>query len=146
MASLNKVQIIGHLGRDPELRHTANRTAVATLSVATSHQDTTEWHRIVVWDKLAELCALHLAKGRSVFVEGRLHTNTWEDAQKQKRTSVEIIAHNVQFLGRPLGENVERRSPTPAPSIATSEALTATVVQHPLGAVRLAESCTEVPF
>lgn len=108
MASVNRVFLIGNLGSDPELRHTANGTAVTTLSVATSdyrqqgdgdRQEHTEWHRVVVWNKQAELCVQYLAKGRPVFIEGRLATRSWEDAQGEKRYTTEVIANTVQFLG-----------------------------------------------
>lgn len=106
--SLNRVMIIGNLGQDPELRYTSNQTPVATFSVATTdyrnspdgqRQEITEWHRIVVWSKQAENCAKYLAKGRTVFIEGRLQTRSWDDKQSgQKRYTTEIVAQNVQFL------------------------------------------------
>lgn len=109
--SLNRVMIIGNLGQDPELRYTANQTPVATFNVATTdyrtgadgqRQETTEWHRVVVWSKMAENCSKFLTKGRTVFVEGRLQTRTWDDKQTgQKRYQTEIVAQNVQFLNAP---------------------------------------------
>lgn len=109
MASLNRVVIMGNLGQDPELRYTQSQTPVCTLSVATTdyrtgadgqRQEQTEWHRVVVWSKQAENCAKYLAKGRSVLVEGRLATRSWEDQKTgQKRYVTEIIANNVQFIG-----------------------------------------------
>jgi single-strand DNA-binding protein len=108
MASLNRVFIIGNLGKDPELRYTQNQNAVATFSVATTdtrtgadgqRQEQTEWHNIVVWGKTAENCSKYLAKGRSVLVEGRLQTRSWEDKNGQKRYTTEIVANNVTFLG-----------------------------------------------
>lgn len=109
MASLNRVLIIGNLGQDPELRYTQNQTAVATLNVATTDVrtdkegkkvETTEWHRVIVWNKQAENCSKYLAKGRAVFVEGRLQTRSWDDKTSgQKRYTTEIVAQNVQFLG-----------------------------------------------
>lgn len=108
-SSLNRVFILGNLGQDPEMRYTQNQTPVCTLNIATTdyrtgadgqRQDVTEWHRVVVWSKQAENCAKYLAKGRSVFVEGRLQTRSWEDKTTgQKRFTTEIIAQNVQFLG-----------------------------------------------
>jgi single-strand DNA-binding protein len=113
--SLNRVMIIGNLGQDPEIRYTANQTPVATFNVATTdfrtgadgqRQETTEWHRIVVWSKMAENCAKYLAKGRTVFVEGRLQTRSWDDKQTgQKRYQTEIVAQNVQFLSSPGQRN-----------------------------------------
>jgi single-strand DNA-binding protein len=108
MASVNKVIVIGNLGRDPELRYTKDGRAVANFTVATNerwrdregnNQERTEWHRVVVWDKQAETCAQYLQKGRSVYVEGRLQTREWEDREGQKRTTTEIVAQNVTFLG-----------------------------------------------
>ena len=107
MASINKVMVMGRLGQDPELRYTQNQTAVCSLNVATTElrtapdgqrQEMTEWHRIVVWGKQAENASKYLAKGRGVFVEGRLQTRSWEDQNGQKRYTTEIVANNVQFL------------------------------------------------
>lgn len=107
MASINKVFVMGRLGFDPEIRHTPNQNAVATLRIATTEswnkdgqkQEQTEWHRVVVWGRQAENCAKYLSKGRSVFVEGRLQTRSWDDKTGQKRYTTEIIANNVQFIG-----------------------------------------------
>lgn len=107
--SINKVILIGRLGQDPELKYTPSGAAVANFSIATSEswndksgqkQERTEWHRIVVWGKLAELCNQYLAKGRQVFVEGSLQTRSWDDQQSgQKRYMTEVNARNIQFLG-----------------------------------------------
>ncbi len=106
--SINKVILIGRLGQDPELKYTASGTAVTNFSMATSEswsdksgqrQERTEWHRIVVWGKLAELCQQYLSKGRQAFIEGALQTRSWEDQNGQKRYTTEIVARNVQFLG-----------------------------------------------
>jgi single-strand DNA-binding protein len=105
--SLNKVMIIGRLGQDPELKYTPGGAAVCNFSVATSEswtdkagqkQEKTEWHRIVVWGKLAELCNQYLAKGRQAFIEGKLQTRSWEDKEGQKKYTTEIMANTVQFL------------------------------------------------
>jgi len=105
---VNKVILVGNLGQDPELRHTSGGAAVATLSVATSRkwkdkndklQEETEWHKVVVWNKQGEACAQYLAKGKQVYVEGRIHTNKYEDKEGVTRYSTEIIAENVKFLG-----------------------------------------------
>jgi single-strand DNA-binding protein len=110
MSGVNKVIIVGRLGTDPELKTVGSGQQVARLSVATSEnwvdregqkQERTEWHRIVVWGKLAEICGRHLAKGRQVYLEGRLQTRSWEDQQGQKKYATEIIANNIQFLGAP---------------------------------------------
>lgn len=107
MAGINKVIIIGRLGQDPEMKTLAQGSIVTRLNVATSEawtdkngqkQERTEWHRISVWGKLAELCGKYLAKGRQVYVEGKLQTRSWEE-NGQKRYSTEITAQTVQFLG-----------------------------------------------
>lgn len=107
MAGVNKVIIVGRLGQDPEMKAVGQGSTVTRLNVATSEnwmgkdgqkQERTEWHRIVVWGKLAEICGKYLAKGRQVYVEGRLQTRSWED-NGQKKYSTEIVASTVQFLG-----------------------------------------------
>ena len=113
MANLNKVFMIGNLTRDPELRYLPNGTAVTTFTLASNRvytlqsgekkQDVT-FMRIVVWGRRAETCGEYLNKGSSVFVEGRLQSRTWEGQDGQKRNTVEIVADNVQFLGRPKRE------------------------------------------
>ena len=105
---VNKAILIGNLGADPEVRFTPGGQAVANFRIATSEswtdkggqkQERTEWHRIVVWGKLAELCGEYLAKGRQCFVEGRLQTREWTDKENRKNYTTEIIANNVVFLG-----------------------------------------------
>lgn len=104
-ASVNKVILIGNLGKDPELRHTSSGTSVATFSLATrsgggkDKETVTEWHSVVVFDKLADLCAQYLQKGRQVYIEGRLQTRNWEDKDGLKRSKTEVIASQVSFLG-----------------------------------------------
>jgi single-strand DNA-binding protein len=108
MASVNKVILVGNLGRDPELRYIPSGQAVANFTLATNerwrdkegnNQERTEWHRIVVWGKSAENCAQFLQKGRSVYVEGKLQTQEWEDKDGNKRKTTEVVAQTVQFLG-----------------------------------------------
>ncbi|HVE86479.1 MAG TPA: single-stranded DNA-binding protein [Myxococcales bacterium] len=105
---VNKVILIGNLGRDPEVRFTPSGQAVANFTIATNEswtdkqgqkQERTEWHRIVVWGKLAELCGEYLSKGRQAFVEGRLQTREWTDKEGKKNYTTEVVAQNVQFLG-----------------------------------------------
>ena len=112
MASLNKVILIGNLGRDPGLRYTASGQPVATFTLATNEawtnrngerEERTEWHRIVAWGKLAERCSEYLAKGRQVYVEGRLQTREWEDKEGGKRRTTEINAQQLLMLGRREG-------------------------------------------
>jgi single-strand DNA-binding protein len=109
MASgVNKVILIGRLGQDPEVRYTPNGGAVANFSLATNEswtdksgqkQERTEWHRIVVWGKMAEICGQYLSKGRQAFIEGKLQTREWNDKEGHKRYTTEVVAQNVQFLG-----------------------------------------------
>jgi len=108
MASVNKVILIGNLGKDPELRYTPQRQAVATFPIATSErwtdksgqrQERTEWHNIVLWNKQAELANQYLKKGRSVYIEGRLQTRSWDDRDGNKRYRTEIVGNIMQFLG-----------------------------------------------
>lgn len=101
MRSLNKAQIIGHLGSDPELRYTSGNTAVANFSVATNApmKDDPEWHNITAWDDLAEIVHEHLSKGERVYVEGPIRTSEWEDSDGKTRYTTEIHANEVIFLG-----------------------------------------------
>ncbi len=108
MASVNKVILVGNLGKDPELRYTQSGVAFCSFSIATTdnwtdqagqRQEKTEWHRITVWKKQAENCAKYLRKGSSAYVEGRLQTRSWDDPSGQKRYSTDIVADSVKFLG-----------------------------------------------
>lgn len=109
MAGINKVILIGRLGNDPEVRYTPSGDAVANFSIATSEEwkdkntgekrERTEWHRVVAWRRLGEICGEYLSKGRQVYVEGRIQTNAWEDKEGIKRYTTEILASTVQFLG-----------------------------------------------
>ncbi len=111
---VNKVILIGNLGRDPEVRYSASGAPVTKLSLATTEnfktaegnwEERTEWHRVVVFGKRAEQCGTYLSKGRQVYVEGRLRTNQWDDAQGVKHYTTEVVAFDVQFLGGPGGES-----------------------------------------
>ncbi len=104
---LNKVMLIGNLGKDPEIRYTQSGTAVATFNLATTErwkdkdgqmQDTTEWHRIVVWQKLAEICGTYLHKGSKVYIEGKLQTRKWQDQNGNDKYTTEIIAREMKML------------------------------------------------
>lgn len=108
MASLNKVMLIGNLGKDPEVRFTASGQAVASFSIATSEkfknrsgdmEERTEWHNIVLWGRLAEIAKEYLAKGRTVFIEGRLQTRKWQDRDGKDRWSTEVVGDRMQLLG-----------------------------------------------
>jgi single-strand DNA-binding protein len=106
--SVNKVILVGRLGRDPETRYTGGGQAVANFSLATDEsykdksgerQKRTEWHKIVVWGKQAEIAQQYLKKGSLIFVEGRIQSREWQDKEGQKRTSFEIVANNFRMLG-----------------------------------------------
>lgn len=110
MASLNRVILIGNLTRDPELRYTPGGSPVANFGLAVNRSftnkqgekvESVDYFNIVAWAKLAELCAEYIRKGSPVAVEGRLQSRSWETNEGQKRNTVEVIAENVQFLGRP---------------------------------------------
>ena len=108
MSGLNKVMLIGRLGRDPETRHMADGTTVCNFSIATSEEwkdkqtgekrEKTEWHNIAAWRQLGDVCGRYLAKGRQVYIEGKLQTRTWEQ-DGVKRYATDIVANSVQFLG-----------------------------------------------
>jgi len=111
--SVNRVFLLGNLGRDPEVRYTQGGTTVANLRIATTErrpdgnggwQDATEWHTVVVFGKQADNVKKFLTKGRQVFIEGSLRTRQWQDQQGQKRYSTEVVARDVRFIGgRPAG-------------------------------------------
>lgn len=131
MGSLNKVMIVGRLGRDPEVRYTPGGQTVCSFSVATDSkwtnkagekQEKTEWHRVKAWAKLAEIVAQYLAKGSQVYVEGRLETSEYTDKQGVKKYSTEVIASDVQFLGS-KGDGAGRGSGTPLGSPGAGESL-----------------------
>lgn len=112
MASVNKVILIGRLGRDPEVRYTQGGQAVGNFTLATNEswtdkggqrQERTEWHKVVAWGKLAEQCRDFLAKGRQVYIEGRMQTRQWDDKEGQKRSTTEVVASQIVFLDRREG-------------------------------------------
>jgi single-strand DNA-binding protein len=131
MLSLNRAMIIGNLTRDPELRYTQTGRAVASFAIATNRtwvdptsnekQEATEYHDIVAWGKLAEVCNQILKKGYKVFVEGRLQTRNWEAQDGAKRTKTEIVAENMMLISRPGGGVINEPSVMPATAPATSE-------------------------
>jgi len=123
MASLNKVMLIGNLGKDPEVRYTAAGTAVASFSLATSEkfknkngewEEKTEWHNITLWARLAEIAGEYLTKGKTVYIEGRLQTRKWQDRDGRDRYTTEIVGDKMQMLsgkgeggGRPAAGRAE---------------------------------------
>lgn len=123
MSGVNKVILIGNLGRDPEIRHTPSGAAVANFTLATTENFTdrsgnrnarTEWHRIVAWGRLAEICSQYLRKGRQVYIEGRIQTRQWEDQQGQRRSTTEIVANSMVMLGGRGGEGAPAGEPQEA--------------------------------
>jgi single-strand DNA-binding protein len=144
--SVNKVTLLGNLGKDPEVKFTPQGTAVAKLTLATNErykdkegqwQDRTEWHNVVLWQRLAEIAGEYLKKGSKVYIEGRLQTRSWEDKQtNQKRYMTEVVANDLVLLGgrgegsgdsgghsRGAGagnNNFDQRTPEPEPAVAGS--------------------------
>lgn len=123
MSGVNKVILIGRLGADPETRDTSGGKTVCQLSVATSDnwtdsegqkQERTEWHRVIAWGKLAEVCGKHLEKGRQIYLEGKIQTRSWETDDGQKKYTTEIIANTVQFLGSKGANASSGQAPEPA--------------------------------
>ena len=116
MASLNKVLLIGNLGKDPEVRYTASGTAVASFSLATSEkfknkegewEERTEWHNVTLWGRLAEIAGEYLGKGKTVYLEGRLQTRKWQDKDGKDRYTTEIVGEKMQMLSRKDGSKHE---------------------------------------
>ena len=105
---INRVTLVGRLGRDPEMRQTGTGTPIVNFSVATNEswkdkngeqQERTEWHKIIAWGRLAEICNEYLTKGKQVYIEGRLQTNEWEDKDGNKRYTTEVVANEMKMLG-----------------------------------------------
>lgn len=128
MSSINKVILIGNVGQDPEVRHTAGGKTVAQLSIATTERygdnETTEWHRVVLWEKLADVAAAYVTKGKQVYIEGRLQTRSYDDKDGNKRYITEIAARDMRMLGRKDdpdsgGETRESASEASTPKPAT---------------------------
>lgn len=126
MASVNKVILVGNLGKDPEMRYTASGSAMCNISIATTHNsknqageriEEAEWHRVVMFNRLAEIAGEYLRKGRPVYIEGRLRTRKWQGQDGQDRYTTEIIADQMQMLGG-RGDNDQSQAyqqPTPLP-------------------------------
>jgi single-strand DNA-binding protein len=128
MASINKVILIGHVGKDPEVRFTQSGQCVASFSVATSESykkgeekiKRTEWHRVVAWGKLGEIVERYLKKGTLVFIEGKIQTRSWEKDGK-KQYSTEIVAATMQMLSAKAGSNSETQNTSAQPAIGAVE-------------------------
>ena len=124
MAGVNKVILIGNLGKDPEMRYFPDGTAVANFSIATSDEwkdkdtgekkERTEWHRIVAFGKLGEICGEYLSKGKQVYIEGRIQTRDWEDQNGVKRYTTEIVANQMLMLGGRDSGDAARNQGSPA--------------------------------
>ena len=128
MASVNKVILIGNLGRDPEVRYTQGGSPVANFTLATNEvwtdkagqrQEKTEWHRVVVWGKQAEIVREHFHKGKQIYVEGSLQTREWNDKEGVKRQTTEVKAMRVLMLGR--AEGTEGRPERPGPEVVVDD-------------------------
>jgi single-strand DNA-binding protein len=124
MSSLNKIMLIGNLGKDPEIRYTPEGSPVATFSLATSEnwtdkngsrQEHTEWHAVVAWNRLADLAKRYLSKGRQVYVEGKLRSRDWNDREGNKRRTTEVIASQIVLLGS-RSQSLEAGAQTLEPS------------------------------
>lgn len=112
MGAVNKVILLGNLGRDPEIKYTTSGQAVANFTLATTEsrtnkdgtkQEFTEWHRVVAWGRLAEICGEYLSKGKMVYIEGSLRTRSWDDKEGKKRWTTEVFARSMQMFG-PSGQ------------------------------------------
>ncbi len=122
MAGLNKAILIGNLGKDPEIRYTPSGMAVANFSLATTENWTkdgqresrTEWHRIVAFGRLAEICGEYLSKGKQIYVEGKIQTREWEDKDGNKRYTTEIVANQMQMLGTRDMSDAPKSSTSPS--------------------------------
>lgn len=160
MMSLNRAQLIGNLTRDPELRTTPQGTSVCSLGLATNRvytdaqgqkQEQTEFHNIVAWAKLADICGQYLAKGRRVFIEGRLQTREWTGQDGVKRRSTEIVAEDMIMLDRAPGGGAAGGAgvaPRPAPAAAASDALPTISYDSPTtpGATEEEVKVEDIPF
>ena len=160
---VNKVILIGNLGKDPELRYTTSQTAVASFSLATGERrkdqsgnwvDHTEWHNIVTFGKTAENCANFLKKGRQAFIEGRIQTRKWQDKEGKDRYTTEIIASTVQFIGgakdatkgapQNLSDSVEESSSMPPPQMPNLKTADAVSSQSKVAEVSFDDD--DIPF
>ncbi|MGB0886782.1 MAG: single-stranded DNA-binding protein [Vicingaceae bacterium] len=126
MAGINKVILVGHLGKDPEVRYLEGGTALANFSIATSEtfkdrttgerKTNTEWHNVVVWRALAEIAEKYLKKGSQIYLEGKLRTRQWQDKDGNNRYTTEVVADNIQMLGKKEDNPANAKSSTPPPA------------------------------
>ena len=151
MASVNKVILVGNLGRDPETKYMPDGAAITNVSIATSYQRTdkasgqkteeTEWHRVVFFSRLAEIAGEYLKKGSQVYVEGRLRTRKWQDKEGQDRYTTEIVADSMQMLGSRAGSGEPRAEPVGAKA---GEPKPASVAKKPAG--KFDDMEDDIPF
>ncbi len=162
MASINKVILIGNLGRDPELRYTPSGSAVCNVSIATTRNwkskdsgervEETEWHRVVFYDRLAEIAGEYLKKGRPVYVEGRLKTRKWQDKEGKDNYTTEIVAEQMQMLGGREGGGMggggmgDEEGYTPARREAPAARPAGAAKPAPAGKPSLADMDDDIPF
>lgn len=135
MAGVNKVILVGNLGKDPEVRYLEGGVAVANFSIATSETykdkngnkvESTEWHNIVMWRGLAEVAEKYLKKGMQVYIEGKLRTRSWDDKDGHKRYTTEVLADNMVMLGKKDNNSGNQQSESPAPPTAASDSSAST--------------------
>jgi single-strand DNA-binding protein len=153
MASVNKVILVGNLGRDPETKYMPDGAAITNVSIATSYQRTdkasgqkteeTEWHRVVFFSRLAEIAGEYLKKGSQVYVEGRLRTRKWQDKEGQDRYSTEIVAETMQMLGSRSGSG-EPREPRGEPAAARASDAKPVAAKKPAG--KFDDMEDDIPF
>lgn len=151
MASLNKVTLIGNLGRDPEVRYTADGSAVANITIATSEQwkdktsgekkEKTEWHRIVFFGRLGEIVGEYLRKGSSVYIEGKLTTRKWQDKDGSDRYTTEIVANELKMLGERRGGAAEGGDEGEQPRKAAPKQ-----APNPAGGGSVGDMIDDIPF
>lgn len=160
MASVNKVILVGNLGRDPETRYTADGAAITNITIATSDRwkdkatgemkEATEWHKVAFFGRLAEIAGEYLKKGRPVYVEGKLRTRKWQDKEGQDRYTTEVIADNMQMLGSregmggAAGSDFDGAEDTRAPARSTAASSGARPAGKPAPSV--AEMDDDIPF
>ena len=131
MSSVNKAILVGNLGKDPEIRHLTNGDQICNVTLATSekykdkasgeYKENTEWHRVVFFGKLAEICGQYLQKGKKIYVEGRIRTNKWQDKDGSDRYTTEIIGSEMKILGGKDDGGGQREAPAPAPKAGQQE-------------------------
>ena len=151
---VNKIILLGNLGKDPELRYTASQTPVCTFSLATGERrkdqsgnwtDHTEWHNVVTFGRTAENCNSYLQKGRQVYIEGRVQTRKWEDKQGNTRYTTEVVANNVQFVGTKNGASAGPSASAPQEQPAVLDTLqTAESLESGAGDVSFDDD--DIPF